>query len=94
MDIVISEDAVQWYREELELDKEVSIRFFVRYGGVGNVPGFSLGINIEQPNKVHASTTIDNIYFFIEEEDVWYFENKDLVITYNKEKDEPQFTYQ
>ncbi|MBO1004599.1 HesB/YadR/YfhF family protein [Pseudogracilibacillus auburnensis] len=95
MDIVISEEAVQWYKKELEISHKETLRFFVRYGGVGgHIPGFSLGINIEEPNVIHTSTTVNDIQFFIEEDDAWYFADKDLVISYDKEMDEPQFTYQ
>lgn len=95
MNIVISEDAVNWYAQELDINPKSSLRFFVRYGGIGGlIPGFSLGINIEEPKIIHTSVTKNDIQFFIEEEDAWYFENKDLVITFNENIGEPQFTYE
>lgn len=94
MNIYVSEDAAKWYKEEYEVSN-ASIRLFVRYGGFGgNIPGFSLGVNIEEPYAMHASTEIEGIQFYIEESDSWYFDEKDLHITYSKENKEPQFAYQ
>src|SRR5690625_645331 len=95
MDIKISNEAAEWFKEEYEINEKVSLRFFVRYGGMGgNVPGFSLGVNIEEPDVIHTSTTLENILFFVEESDAWYFEEKDLIITLDEKMGEPQFSYQ
>lgn len=95
MDIKISNDAVEWFRKEYEIDEKASLRFFVRYGGMGgNVPGFSLGVTREEPDVIHTSTTAGNILFFVEESDVWYFEGKNLIITLDEKMGEPQFSYQ
>lgn len=95
LQIIISDEAVEWYKEELELNEPTYVRFHVRYGGVaGNIPGFSLGLAIENPSQIHTSVEIDFITFYIEESDVWYFEDKNLVITLHEELNEPQFTYE
>lgn len=93
--IIISDETVHWYKEELELTDPTYVRFHVRYGGVGgNVPGFSLGLAIESPSQIHTSVEVDFITFYIEESDAWYFEDKNLVITLNETLNEPQFTYE
>lgn len=95
MEIIISEEAAKWYKEELDLEDQASIRFFVRYGGVGGrIPGFSLGISVGPPRQIHTATTVNNLQFYIEEEDAWYFENQNLLITLDEQFEEPQFTYQ
>jgi len=94
MKIEVTEEAADWYKEELYLRDNDTIRFFVRYGGVGGqIPGFSLGVSEEQPILPHTITTVQNITFFIEETDAWYFENNDLHIHFDKEKGEPLFVY-
>jgi uncharacterized protein YneR len=94
MEIHISEEAVAWYKKEYEVE-QATFRFFVRYGGMGgNVPGFSLGITQEPPHTIHTSTTVKGVEFFIADTDVWYFEDKDLTITYDEKSNEPQFAYQ
>ncbi|MBM7598443.1 uncharacterized protein YneR [Virgibacillus halotolerans] len=94
MKLDISQEAVDWYRTELDIDESKTLRFFVRYGGVGGkIPGFSLGITSEQPEAIHASAKSAGITFYIEESDAWYFEDSDLEIKLNKQLDEPEFNY-
>lgn len=94
MNIQVSEKAAEWYKDEYNVE-EAAFRFFVRYGGMGgHIPGFSLGINLENPVKMHTSTTINGLQFFVEESDVWYFEDKDLFITFDEQQNEPHFAYE
>lgn len=94
MDIIISEAAVNWFKEEYDLTDSETLRFFVRYGGFGgNIPAFSLGVNRESPNDIHAATTVDEITFYVEESDAWYFEDKDLIVSLNESLNEPAFEY-
>lgn len=94
MDIIISDAAVNWFKNEYEINEKTMIRFFVRYGGFGgNIPAFSLGVNLESPSKIHAATAVDDVTFYVEESDEWYFEGKDLIISLNEELLEPKFEY-
>lgn len=94
MKIDVSRDVVTWFNKEYDIKGKRDLRLFVRYGGVGgNIPAFSLGVNIEAPENTHASTTVDNLTFFIVESDAWYFEEKDLSITLNEQLHEPKFEY-
>src|SRR5690625_5098211 len=93
--IIISEEAAKWYKTELELSDGDYVRFYVRYGGVGgNVPGFSVGLSNESPIQIHTSVKVNNITFYIEEQDAWYYEDKNLVVIFNEQLNEPQFTYE
>lgn len=95
VNIKISPAAAEWFKREYDIEGETNFRFFVRYGGVGgNVPGFSLGVNIETPSSIHASQEIDDLLFYIEEQDAWYFDEKDLLVTLDEDLGEPQFSYQ
>lgn|SRR5690625_4935402 len=92
--IVISKDVAEWYKDELHLKDGDAIRFFVRYGGVGgNIAGFSLGVNVEKAKTPHKTVPISNIDFFIEESDIWYFEDKDLHVNLDETLNEPIFSY-
>ncbi|HLR72511.1 MAG TPA: hypothetical protein VK085_13905 [Pseudogracilibacillus sp.] len=94
MHIKVSDEAAEWFKNEYEIEDEISLRFFVRYGGVGgNVPGFSLGVNFDPPTTIHTSVTVNDVLFYIEESDAWYFDGKDLIVSLNHDLDEPQFTY-
>jgi len=96
MQLTISNEAAQWYQEELDLEENDSLRFHVRYGGVGGlVPGFSIGVNMEEPEAIYTSCEVNKITFFIEESDAWYFDGKkSLNVTLDEETLEPTFTYE
>ena len=95
MNIQISNEAVSWYQEELSFTNGDFIRFFVRYGGSGNLQsGFSLGISNEEPIDIGAKIEKDGITFYIEEKDLWYFDEHDLIIELKPEFNEPVFQYE
>lgn len=94
MNINISKETAQWYKQELGLETSSFVRFYVRYGGIGgNIPGFSLGLSVEKPSNIHTQVTVEDITFYIEESDEWYFDGKDLFVSLNSHTKEPQFTY-
>ncbi|AOC91248.1 uncharacterized protein BARD7_01778 [Bacillus amyloliquefaciens] len=94
MNMKVNKDALDWYKEELELETGDQVRFFVRYGGCSNVQkGFSLGVAKDQPMNAGISTEVEGITFFIEESDLWYFDNHDLSVTYSDQSEEPVFNY-
>ncbi|MGN1400617.1 MAG: HesB/YadR/YfhF family protein [Bacillus sp. (in: firmicutes)] len=94
MKITLTDAAAQWYEEELDLSEGDYVRFYVRYGGNSQIqPGFSLGIQIESPLEVGASAEINGITYFIESEDSWYFDGKDLSVSFNGSLNEPRFEY-
>lgn len=94
MKLQINERAATWYEEELEMDANSCLRFFVRYGGAGNVPGFSLAIKQDEPHQPHASVQVNGITYYVEESDAWYFEDKDLIVNFNEKLNEPVFIYE
>jgi len=95
MKIKINKDAANWYKGELKLEDGDYLRFFPRYGGVGgNIPGFSIGINTNEPIDSKAEVSIDGITFYVEKEDLWYFEDKDLIIDLDEKLNEPKFSYE
>ncbi len=95
MKLDVTDKAVEWYENEYEIIDMTQMRLFVRYGGIGGlIPGFSLGLSIETPNDIYAEKTINNMTFYIEKQDAWYFEDKDLLIDFNHDLQEPKFIYQ
>lgn len=94
MEINISDDAIEWFQQEMEVASGDSIRFFVRYGGSSKLqPGFSLGVAKDEPNEAAVETTHDQVMYFIEESDVWYFDGHDLHVTVNDELHELEYSY-
>ncbi|MCA1053840.1 HesB/YadR/YfhF family protein [Rossellomorea aquimaris] len=94
MNIHISEDAIEWFKNEMLADEGEFIRFYVRYGGSSPLhDSFSLGVSKEEPIEAGSMINIDNRTFFIEERDLWYFDGHDLHVGYNKELEEPLYEY-
>jgi len=92
MDIHVTTDAAKWYREELSITTTGFVRLFPRYGFGGHIPGFSIGINQENPENISASVVVEDVTFYVEAEDSWYFDDTEkLTIELNKKLNEPEF---
>ena len=92
--IKISDKALAWFKDEMDVSTGDHIRFRVRYGGAGLQPGFSLALSSDRPESPAASTDRDGITFFIEGNDDWYFDGHDLTVDYNEQLDEPDCRYE
>ncbi|TCP19759.1 uncharacterized protein YneR [Scopulibacillus darangshiensis] len=94
MKITVTDEAVDWFKEELEVTAGDHVRFFVRYGGNSTIQeGFSLGLTVEKPHNIAANTIEDDITFFVEDEDVWYFKDYDLKVDFEEKTGEIDFNY-
>ncbi|MFS0777354.1 HesB/YadR/YfhF family protein [Neobacillus sp. 3P2-tot-E-2] len=94
MNIQISSAAAEWYKQELSLKNGDFVRFYVRYGGFSPVQkGFSLGISNDEPNDIGAKTTEGGITFYVEEKDLWYFDDHDLIVNLHQKYEEPVLEY-
>jgi uncharacterized protein YneR len=95
MEIVLSQTAIQWFKEEVELKNGDNIRFYVKiYGNSPVQEGFSLAFTVDnQPIDVAVKTEKEGLTFFIEGSDLWFFNGHDLVVDYNKQLDELEFSY-
>ncbi|WP_270181954.1 HesB/YadR/YfhF family protein [Alkalihalobacillus sp. CinArs1] len=94
MMITITQPALNWFKREMALEKGDSLRFFVRVGGCSTVQdGFSLGMTVEAPTEPALSTEEEGITFFVEEKDIWFFEELDFTVKYSRKKDEIVFQH-
>ncbi|MFD1037878.1 HesB/YadR/YfhF family protein [Virgibacillus byunsanensis] len=93
MKLLVTKEAANWYKEEFDVQQPTSLRFYVRYGFGGIIPGYSLAITTDKMDDVYASCEVGDITFFIKEKDAWYFDDKNLTIEFNQEKQEPEFIY-
>lgn len=94
MKITMSDEAKQWFVNEMEVQKDETVRFFVRYGGASTLhTGFSLGVTKEEPINTGYSTTINGVTYFIEEKDLWYFKDHDLHVAFDDKWMEPTYEY-
>ncbi|QUG41828.1 HesB/YadR/YfhF family protein [Psychrobacillus sp. INOP01] len=94
MKILISSDAMNWFHEEMEAVKGDTIRFFARYGGSSPIhEGFSLGVTKDTPFEPTVTYKEEDILFFIEERDEWYFDGHDLYVDFDSTRDELSYAY-
>ncbi|KGA96662.1 hypothetical protein AJ85_07735 [Alkalihalobacillus alcalophilus ATCC 27647 = CGMCC 1.3604] len=82
MNITLTESAARLYIKEMELKKGDNLRLFVRIGGVGS-GGFSVGVMRDTPSERAYVIKIDQVTFFVEEDDFWYLNG--MSIDYNED---------
>jgi uncharacterized protein YneR len=95
MNLSVTKEAAQWYKDELHLQSGDTLRFFVQYGGCSTVQkGLSLGIRKDDPAHPAVQMQEEGINFFIEGDDEWFFDGHNLSVTLNDGDDFPQFNYE
>ena len=94
MKIVITDEAFNWFLEEMEVEQGDYIRFYARYGGSSPFhEGFSLGMNREMPHELGVETIVSGVHFYIEKADEWFFNEHDLYVSLNQQLDELAYDY-
>ncbi|GKU76149.1 HesB/YadR/YfhF family protein [Paenibacillus sp. L3-i20] len=89
MNLVVEEAAARWYREQMGLVDGDNLRIFVRLGGCGSIhSGLSLGITKDEPRSPGLNHTIEGINFYMEDDNLWYVENKELRISFDEKVEE------
>ena len=91
MEIIIQEQAYQWFKKEMDIEAGDTVRFYARYGGSSPFhEAFSLGMNREQPHTIGVQTKIDGVVFYIEQDDLWFFNEHSLVVSIDEKLNELQ----
>ncbi|ARD46906.1 HesB/YadR/YfhF family protein [Sporosarcina sp. P33] len=94
MNIHISEQAVQWFENEMEAAAGDYVKFFARYGGSSPLhEGFSIGITKETPDEPVAEKVINDVHYYVEERDLWFFDGHDLHVDTDPASEELSFHY-
>jgi len=92
MNMTVTQPALEWFQSEWGFKSGDFVRVFVRYGGNSTIhEGFSLGIAKGEPKEIGMSVTLEGITFYMEQDDVWYVNGKQLVLDYQKENEELLF---
>lgn len=90
MQIYITDEAVDWLIDELELEDGDQVRFFPKYGGNSEFQqGFSVGMGLETAPSPETTVEKKKIIFQIDEKDAWFFDGSDLQV--DCENDEVTF---
>lgn len=94
MFISIDERAATWFTKEFEFHKPFCIRMFPQYAGFGiKHKGFSLAFSAEAPVHAGYSNEINGITFFVEVNDIWFFEDTETSLTIDDRLDEIMVKY-
>ena len=94
MKIILSNEAMQWFQEEMEAQPGEYIRFYARYGGSSPLhDGFSLGVTKEEPLELSIELVAEDIHFYIETRDEWYFDRHDLHVNVDPVLKELTYSY-
>lgn len=88
MKLTISDTAANWYIDELGLKAGDAIKFF---GKVYGVDGFSLALTKMEPHNIKVKYVYDDVIFYVEESDAWFFENHNLDISFDEDLKEPKY---
>ncbi|WP_426462456.1 HesB/YadR/YfhF family protein [Staphylococcus equorum] len=96
MEIELSNNAVSWFKKELELPEgDKVLQFFVRYGGEFQLKqGFSPAFSVDKKDEVEIGyeNNYEGLDVVIAEKDLWYFKDDNLFIDINDSVDEISYT--
>jgi uncharacterized protein YneR len=89
--ISIDEKAANWFTNEFEIN---TVRMFPQYSGFGEKhKGFSLAFSGEAPSNIGFTKEINGINFYVEGNDVWFFEDTETFLSFNEEVNEIQISF-
>lgn len=91
MKLTVTHEAAQWYIKEMDLEAGDSIKFF---GKVYGENGFSFALTKMEPSRPLIETVVDDIRFYVEKSDAWFFNDRDLTITLGEERNEPVYKFE
>lgn len=95
MKLTVTDNALNWFKEEVELESGNKVRFIVQIYGDSKIrEGYSLAFTLDKDDRKKAvEYEKDGIEFYINETDLWFFDGHDLSVEYDEEKDEVVFEY-
>lgn len=94
MELTVTPEALTWFKKELVVDEERGVRFFGKiYGKTQVHDGFSVGMSVDKPERTIVEKKIDDLVFFIDETDEWFFKGYDLEVGYDQTLDEPDYKF-
>ncbi|KDN59061.1 MAG: adhesin [Exiguobacterium sp.] len=79
MKINVTEEALQFFKDEMEVKSGQTVRLFAKYGGSTDLThGFSVGVITEDIDNAAVETEADGIRFVVAEQDEWLFQGQDV----------------
>ncbi|TCI21028.1 adhesin [Exiguobacterium sp. SL-10] len=79
MKINVTDEALQFFKDEMEVEAGQTVRLFAKYGGSTDLThGFSVGVITEDIDNAAVETEADGIRFVVAEQDEWLFQGQDV----------------
>lgn len=96
LQIKISDEALDWFKNEVTLGDTSQIKFQAKYGGSSEIhQGFSLALEVNGAMEDPVtSVDKDGITFFIDDYDAWYFDGYNLIVNYDENLQEVSYQYE
>lgn len=79
MKLIVTDTAVECFRKDWGYREGDFVRIYVRYSG-GGEDAFAFGITRDDPRYPAISNDYGGITFFIEENDLWHLDGRDLTL--------------
>ncbi|MCQ9210633.1 HesB/YadR/YfhF family protein [Granulicatella seriolae] len=94
MKITVTKKAQKWFESEMGVSTQRGVRFLGKVYGCSPIhEGFSLAVEVDQPNSPIASVVENGITYFVESGDEWFFQDYDLAVDFDEELNEPSYNY-
>lgn len=92
----ISDEAAQWFKEEMGVESGDYIQFFVKiYGGIPTShSNFFLGVSVGQSSDIAVKQVVEGVTFFFNERDAWFLDEVDMKVVKNDDKDEVDYLFE
>lgn len=86
MSLIITPEAAACFTEVWGYQVGESIRVYVRYSS-GSSEAFAFGITRDRPQSAALTAEQGGVTFFMEQDDVWFLENRDLLVDCGQDRD-------
>ncbi|QBO37229.1 iron-sulfur cluster biosynthesis protein [Periweissella cryptocerci] len=95
MKLVITEQALEWFQNEMALKSGDGVRFYGKTYGTTNVhQGFSVALSRDaEPLDPIVLVRQAGIMFYINERDEWLFHDYDLTVDVQNTEDGPVYKF-
>ena len=90
MKIIMDKSVSHWFKNNINLESIPFLRFYPKMMRKTDT-GFALGNVPLEPTRIHVGLLIEDILYYIEEGDQWFFEGHDLLIQLDPHSMEPTY---
>lgn len=85
MEIIVTDSAQDFVKNEMLVEAGAAVRFISRvYGKTQVHEGFSVGVNVVEPDEVLAGYEANGILYYIDKADEWFFNGYDFEVDYDE----------